>query len=139
MSKRYQPIAISDIPADLMFEGYYWYSDKPSPKLCHDEPIQQAWFGNMPFVIEANFYNKSEGISIQVRSIDGQYHVARIDLSNLDQEHFDHQVYQGHDLEGRDYRVVNAWEPQPEPLCEGMETLVPSWTAFAGFTTPNNK
>lgn len=135
MSKRYTLIQISDIPEDLIFEGYYWYSDKSKPVDCDQEPIQQAWFSKMPFVVEANFYNKAEGICIQVRSIDGQYQVARIDLSDLDQEHFSHQDHIGHDLSGRNYRVVTAWEPETDPLCADMAVLVPTWTAFAGFTT----
>lgn len=135
MKSTYQPIPISEIPEDLLFEGYYWCSNEKSPVILTGEPIQQSWFTELPFVIEANFYAKAEQISLQVRHLDGVYHVARIDLSLLDSIHHDRVSYIGHDLGGRNYEMVEAWEPQPDELLEGMKTLVPAWAAFAGFIT----
>lgn len=135
MKSRYQLIPISEIPEDLLFEGYYWYSNEKSPVILTGEPIQQSWFTELPFVIEANFYAEAAQISIQVRHWDGDYHAARIDLHLLDSIHHDRVSYIGHDLGGRNFEMIEAWAPQTDELLEGMKTLVPAWAAFAGFTT----
>jgi CRISPR type III-associated protein (TIGR04423 family) len=134
MNPVYQPITISEIPEDILFEGYYWYSNDKSPKIISTpEPIQQSWFTELPFVVEADFYAKAEQISIQVRHWDSVYHTAKIDLTQLDEITYDKVSYIGHDLGGRNFEMIEAWEPRPDKLLEGMETLVPTWAAFAGF------
>ncbi len=138
MNSAYQSIRISEIPKDILFEGYYWYSNDKSPKLIPTpEPIQQSWFTELPFVIEANFYSQAQQISIQIRHWDGVYHVGKIDLSQLDKIIHDKVLYIGHDLAGHNIEMIEAWEAYPYELLEGMETLVPTWAAFAGFS--NNK
>jgi CRISPR type III-associated protein (TIGR04423 family) len=135
MNHIFQSIKISEIPADILFEGYYWYSNEKSPTIISTpEPILKNWFTELPFVIEANFYAKAEQISIQVGHWDGSYHVAKIDLTQLDRITYDKVSYIGHDLNGRNFEMIEAWEPRPDDLLEGMETLFPVWTAFAGFT-----
>ena len=134
MSEAYQSITLQDIPSDVPFEGYYWYSNAQKPQLITDEPIQPGWFTELPFVIEANFYSKEQHLSIQVRCVDGQYQVARIDLNHADAGLTDKpKKYRGHDLGGRDFLVVEAWQPKPDDFCADMPVLVPAWTAFAGF------
>jgi CRISPR type III-associated protein (TIGR04423 family) len=135
MKYAYQSISIHDIPQDILFEGYYWYSNEKSPTVITQEAIQRSWFTDLPFVIEANFYARTEQISIQVRHIDGVYHVAKIDLAQLDQIEHEKAPYIGHDLGGVHFEMIEAWIHQVDALLEGMETLVPAWTAFAGFTT----
>lgn len=135
MNSVYKPIAISEIPQDIQFEGYYWYSNESSPRIISSPaPIQQNWFTELPFVVEANFYSRVEQISIQIRYWDGIYHVAKVDLSQLERIPHDKVSYIGHDLDGRDFEMIEAWESRPDELLEGMETLVPTWAAFAGFT-----
>lgn len=134
MNQVYQPISIQDIPGDINFEGYYWYSNAKVPEIITDEPIQPAWFKDLPFVIEANFYSREHQLGIQVRYVDGQYQVAMINLSKVDKSLTgDPQLYIGHDLNGRNFQVIEAWQPEKDPFCEGMEVLVPSWSAFIGF------
>lgn len=134
MSKAFRNIEVHEIPGDILFEGYYWYSNAKIPEVIPQEPIKKGWFKEMPFIIEANFYSREKKLSIQVRHVDGKYHVARIDLDHADASLLDGPVtYLGHDLKGLDYQVVEAWEPKPDPLCDGMEVLQPSWTAFVGF------
>ena len=134
MSQAYQPISIQDIPADVNFEGYYWYSNRPKPEIITDEPIQPGWFTALPFVVEANFYSREKQLSLQVRHVDGQYQVALIDLGMADKSlKGESKTYLGHDLDGRDFQVIEAWRPEADPFCEGMEVLVPAWSAFAGF------
>jgi len=134
MNPVYQPITISKIPEDILFEGYFWYSNDKSPKIISPPAlIQQSWFTELPFVIEANFFARTEQISIQVRHWDGVYHVDKIDLTQLDKILHDKVSYIGHDLGGRNFEMIEAWETRPDELLEGMETLVPAWAAFAGF------
>jgi CRISPR type III-associated protein (TIGR04423 family) len=135
MSNVFKSIKISEIPSNILFEGYYWYANDKSPKIISTPGlIQQSWFSQSPFVVEANFYAESEQISIQVRHWDGVYHTVLIDLANLDGITFDKVSYIGHDLGGRNFEMIEAWEPRPDKFLEDMETLVPTWTAFAGFT-----
>ncbi len=135
MSQAYQPISIQDLPTDVNFEGYYWYSNKQKPEIITGEPIQHGWFTELPFVVEANFYSADAKLSIQVRHVEGQYQVTRIDLSQLDAIPHEKRTYLGHDLEGRNFRVIEAWQPEPDAFCADMEVLVPAWTAFAGFNS----
>ena len=49
----------------------------------------------------------------------------------------------GHDLDGWDYEVIEAWEDQEIEVIgsdnETMLTKVPSWVAFKGFVNSKNK
>jgi CRISPR type III-associated protein (TIGR04423 family) len=134
MKTAYQLIKIEKIP-DYDFEGYYWFSNANQPIVKHQGGIDQSIFKPMPFIIEANFYARKEKISIQVKNIDGRYHVAQIDLNNLDNNKCDKQDYIAHDLgDIQSFRMIEAWEEEKENnLLEGMTTLVPTWAAFAGF------
>ena len=134
MENLYQIISIEQIPQDILFEGYYWYSNQQKPKLVFvPSTIQQSWFTKLPFVVEANFYSREAKLSIQVRNIDGDYFVAKADLSRLEKIEGNRVSYIGHDLEGKKYNIIEAWIPKADELLEGMETLIPAWAAFAGF------
>jgi CRISPR type III-associated protein (TIGR04423 family) len=132
MENNYKLITIDQIPDDIDFEGYYWYSDERKPKVIDSEKIDKSIFSDLPFVVEANFYSKSEKISIQVKNIDGQYHIAEIHLESIEGA----TEYIAHDLGGiNKFKMVEAWKEKDDEdnLLEGMKVLVPSWTAFAGF------
>ena len=132
MSKQYNRITIDQIPDNINFEGYYWYSNAKTPETIHKATIDKSWFTDLPFVIEANFYAREEQVSIQIKNIDGQYHVARIDLNENNLKNA--QKYAGHDIEGLNYQMVEAWENVEEDVNElKMNVLRPTWTAFAGF------
>lgn len=138
MNSACQLIRVEEIPLGILFEGYYWYSNQKKPTVIPpDVPIQLSWFTDLPFIVEANFYAKKEQISIHVRSMDGTYHITKIDLSQLDHSLCSKASYVGHDLDGRDFEMIEAWFAQPdeEGLLAGMESLIPAWTAFAGFIT----
>lgn len=135
MKALHKDISRSEIPTDIQFEGYYWYSHEQKPHLLEGGVIDPAWFGKLPFVIEGNFYAPKEKISIQVKNIDGEYHFSRIDLSQIDASNTREVEFLGHDLKEQNFKVVEGWDLIEDPLCENMETLVPTWTAFAGFTS----
>jgi CRISPR type III-associated protein (TIGR04423 family) len=139
MKDVFQIISIAQIPKDYLFEGYYWYSNQHKPILVSPpSPIQAEWFSELPFVVEGNFYDSDHQLSIQIRNIDGQYVVAQIDLRNLGDFEYDRTTYIGHDLEGKQFQMIEAWKPQADELLEGMKTLKPVWSAFAGFVNHQN-
>lgn len=127
-------ITIAEIP-DLLYEGYYWYSNRKCPEILATEArIDKNLFTQMPFVIEANFYAKGEDISIKVNFLNGAYHVAQFNLADLSSKLKTEQVYLGHDLEGKNFKLIEAWQEVNDPNLENMKTLQPAWSAFAGFT-----
>lgn len=130
MENKFKKISIEEVPDNIEFEGYYWYSDEIKPRILNNEIIDKSIFKDLPFVIEANFYSASHKISLQVKNIDGEYHIGMIHLDSVD----DVQEYISHDLDGvKKFRMVEAWEEKEDELLEGMKVLVPSWNAFAGF------
>ena len=131
--------SIQDIP-DHLYEGYYWYSDSQAPEVIINERIDKDKFTEIPFVIEANFLAKEEEISIQVRNIDGKYHISGFSLKGVNDS--DHVVreYMAHDLTTENgkkkiekFKMVEAWEEVGDSMLENMVTLQPSWAAFFGF------
>jgi len=130
MERRYKKIKIEDIP-NGSFQGYYWLSDSSKPVVQYDGEIDKTVFIELPFVIEANYYSSDLDISIQIKSIDGVYDVAQIDVKDCEAK-----KYIGHDI-GTDYLVVEAWQDKEDELLEGMTTKVPSWEAFKGFVKSN--
>jgi CRISPR type III-associated protein (TIGR04423 family) len=127
-----EKINIDAIP-DYLFEGYYWYSYSPAPEPFEEEKIEKAKFSSLPFVIEGNFYAKAEQVSIQVKHINGEYHITQFNLAELKPEFKHEQIYLGHDLGGRDFKMLEAWEEVADPYLENMKTLQPAWSAFIGF------
>ena len=133
MADRYKKINVEDIPTGK-FDGYFWYSNKPKPEVIRNEVIDKTKFIKLPFIIEGNFYSKDTETSIQIKNIDGNYHIAKIDLKDCK---IKPQIYIGHDI-GYDFQIVEAWDEKEDEFLEGMKTQVPSWTAYKGFVEPKN-
>ncbi|MEO1257798.1 MAG: TIGR04423 family type III CRISPR-associated protein [Bacteroidota bacterium] len=131
MSKVYQHIPVTGIP-DLQYDGYYWLSDAQKPVELTAEKLDTSIFGKLPFVVEANFYASTEKISIQVKHIDGAYQITKFDLREA--KNITTASYLSHRTNAKKYFMVEGWEANVDPfLPEGMTTLVPAWSAFAGF------
>lgn len=130
-------IEISQIPFDLTFEGYYWYSNERKPTILIDKAISKAIFTKLPFIVEGNFYNEEKGISINIKNIDGQYFITQANLRDLNQANISELDggYLPHRLAGiKKIKLVHYWaESEPDDLLEGMTTLIPVWIAFKGF------
>lgn len=137
IEQAYQKIEAANIPSGV-YQGYYWESSKTKPTLLDNQPITLSFDDHtLPFIIEGNFYNKKQNISIQVKNIDGKHHIAKIDLNNLPEEAIKKQSYLAHDIDAyKKFEVIEAWRLVAEPLMENMETFQPAWTAFIGFTNP---
>lgn len=135
---RAKRISPEQIPAYL-YEGYYWYSDEKKPKLVHTELIDPAIFKKLPFIIEGNLFAEKEAISINIRNVDGIYHITQFDLSHLDSDLHRSVSYIGHDIGENNFEIIEAWEEQKDDeLLAGLSTRVPVWSAFAGFTPKKN-
>lgn len=139
----YSKLITKETIPDLTYEGYYWYSDESAPELLLGQKIDTSIFTLLPFVIEANFYNEAQKISIQVKNIDGQYYFYQYDLKGI--KDFEEKTYLVNGfLQSRNfsrYRMIEAWEEvsdapintKGEKALAGMSTLQIAWSAFAGF------
>jgi CRISPR type III-associated protein (TIGR04423 family) len=137
MEKRYKKIELENIPSGN-YQGYYWKSNMTKPKVQLSGDIDKAVFKQLPFVLEANYYDPGTEKSIQVKNIDGKYLVAEIDVKDCEAKE-----YIGHDIE-RNFLLVEAWantqdetyfddEGNEMSFLEGMTTKTPVWSAFKGF------
>jgi CRISPR type III-associated protein (TIGR04423 family) len=134
MKKNHQKITVNEIPDNLIVEGYYWYSYAQKPKIVSGQTIDKGIFKPLPFIIEGNFYAANENLSIQVKNIDGEYHIFKYDLNESAYIDLETKEYIAHDLEGvARYKMKEAWEAVEDELVEGMKVLKPTWSAFAGF------
>lgn len=129
-------IDISDIPFKLLYEGYYWYSNKSKPEILNNQPFSLDKFSSLPFIVEGNLYNAETGTSVSIKCIDGEYAIFTTNLKDLPANQTVEQKYIAHDLKDIDKIVlVEFWqESEADELLENMTTLVPAWTAFKGFT-----
>lgn len=128
-------IEIKDIPFDLTFEGYYWYSNASKPVILDNKTITKDIFSQLPFIVEGNLYNKENAVSINIKNIDGQYWIMLANLADLNDTQISEQAYLAHDLAGIEkIKLLQYWQESPaDELLEGMKTLVPAWLAFKGF------
>lgn len=125
-------ITIDDINFDLEYEGYLWYSNASEPQ-CPTK-IAKEDFTDLPFIIEGAFWAEKEGISLNIKNIDGEYHLYQVTIKDLAQDQITQQVYLAHKLNGvKAIKMMQFWEEKVDANLEGMATLKPSWQAFQGF------
>ncbi len=126
-------ISIQEIDDTISYEGYYWLSNQDKPQLVMGS-IPKDIFKNLPFVIEANFLGENNS-SINIKNIDGKYKVHIANLENITDKNVTSQQFLSHHLGTiKEIKIVQFWEEgQPDEMLAGLKTLIPSWTAFAGF------
>lgn len=132
-----QPLEINLVS----YEGWYWMSHETQPVRLQNEPFVPSLLTHLPFVAEAQLYDKDSGQSISIRNVDGAYQIIRYDLSALAKDvqyaTVERQVL-GHRLAGNNddqpyLKVVDIWKETPDENCAGFSTLVPLCSVFAGF------
>lgn len=135
MEERYQIIEVEDIPLDWEYEGYYWCSDSKEPKvLSPGSTIGEGIFKLLPFIVEGNLYSSTHNVSISIRCIDGNYHIAKIDLNKLEKDKHSIQTYYTHRIKKYEqYKMVEAWKEVTDEQLDGLITVEPAWSAFFGF------
>ncbi len=128
-------INLQEILAQKPLEGYLWCSNKQKPKIYPSEnPIAWPTVGANPFIIEGNLYDADKDISYQIKFIDGEYHVYRFDLKQLNNAGITKHEYLPNRMPGIEKLIFKeVWLPVADPLCEGLEVLKPSFIAFTGF------
>lgn len=126
-------INIDEINFDLDYEGYYWLSNSNKPIMSHK--ISKDIFMELPFIVEGNFYAPEKEISISIKYLDGEYKIFQSELNALPANQITVDKYLAHDLNGiKKIIMIQYWkESSPDPLLEGMTTLIPDWHAFSGF------
>lgn len=137
-----QPINIDEIDYTVEYEGYLWYSGGSYPELINGQ-VDKSYFyplaRNVPsslFIIEGNLYAHDLKRSIAIRNVDGQYLIHQADLATINPAQLTSQRYKSHRLGSiKAVEMVQYWDEvkDEDNLLEGMKTLVPAWTAFAGF------
>lgn len=135
--KHLKPEEIEKAP----YDGWYWMSHETQPVRLYDEPFNSGLLTLLPFVVEAQLYNRVSDYNISIRHIDGAYQIIRYDLEALKKDDKNKMVIRqllGHRLAETNekqpfLRVVDIWTEAADENCEGMTTLVPLCSVFAGF------
>jgi|GEM_PF-5851664 len=128
--------SIQDIP-DYNFTGYYWQSDRDTPKMLNEGvfPKEKFQVGGNPFCVEALLYSQSEQVSIHIQHT-GEYLVNGYDLRQVDQLEVVPKSYLPHKLDKVEKVLFKqVWEEEDLVVNseESMPTLKPSALIFVGF------
>lgn len=137
-------IILQDIPTDINYEGYLWWSDQENPDVYNNQPIvsqtnKPIWPkpNNNPFIIEGNLWDNDK-TSYLIRFIDGQCLVYKFELNN-DESITPLEYLPNPKLATNNLLFKEVWTAQPDPLCEGFEVLKPAVIAFVGFKKQEDK
>lgn len=126
-------ITIDDINFELEYEGYLWYSNASEPELR--TKISKEDFTDLPFIIEGAFWAEQERVSLNIKNIDGEYHLFQVTLKNLPEDQTTQKEFLAHKLgDKKKIKILQFWEEKEDAYLEGMTTLKPSWQAFQGFS-----
>ena len=131
---------INDIDFTLTYEGYLWMSDKQHPKVFHPESqVDSTLFTKKnPFVVEGYLFNKQTGLSLNIKYIDGQYHIYRniVETSDLNSKDVDSVYYltQRIGILDKSWAVfLRYWNEKADSSCLGMNVLEVEKEVFIGF------
>ena len=130
-------IEIKDIDFGLCYEGYLWMSNenKPrvfSPAAAIDRTLLET---QNPFVVEGYLYNKEQGVSISIKSLDGELCIHRFDVQESDFSSCEvmQVAYHSHRMDGKRLHFLRYWTAKPDEACLGMEVLTVEKMVFVGF------
>ncbi len=134
-------ITLEEIPTNINYEGYLWWSDKSETEMyLGDKPIDLPKEVTNPFIIEGNLWDKTTETSYLIRFIDGEYWVYRFELKGISDKRITPHKYLPNRMPGIDkLKFKEVWEEQPDPLCNGFEVLKPAYIAFVGFEKQEEK
>lgn len=132
-------ITLEEIPTNINYEGYLWWSDQENPDVYNSKPIvsqtkKPIWPSpdTNPFIIEGNLWDNNSKTSYLIRFIDGQYLVYKFEL-NGDEKLTPLEYLPNPKLATTNLLFKEVWTAQPDPLCNGFEVLKPAFIAFVGF------
>lgn len=84
------------------------------------------------FIFESNIYSQKLKLSVSIRHLDRGWLITEIDHM----QNPSGAILVEHEYISRikkKMRFIEAWLPEKDELCEGMEVLKPAWMAFKGF------
>lgn len=139
-TKNYQDIkALFGALKDKTLVGYVWMSDAQEPHKLESQSVDTSWIEKSnPFIIEAQLYDGENGMSYSVRYVGGQHIITETEIVLEDTTFTRHEYICSFD-DSKKMKMLQYWEAQPDPLCEGMEVLQPTANVFIGFTDNNEK
>lgn len=126
---------LTEIDPEQKYEGYLWWSDRPTPTVLNNEPIKELPEGNNPFIVEGQLFDKVHDKSWSIRFVDGNYYIMRFDLNDLNGLECIPKNYLPNRFPDSIKKLCfrEFWRPQKDYLCEGMQVLQPAETVFVGF------
>ncbi|MCH7402135.1 TIGR04423 family type III CRISPR-associated protein [Belliella kenyensis] len=131
-------ITANDIDYNKSYSGYLWYSDESKPKIFNSDILQSSMLTTLPFILEGYLYCPDEGgVCINIKNIDGEYHIHQVNLSDTDQNQLERFSFLAsapfENIGIKKFKAIQYWKAEKDELCDGMEVLKPSWIVFEGF------
>lgn len=135
-------ITLEEIPTNINYEGYLWWSDKQKPDVYNNQPIvsqseKPIWPGPVtnPFIIEGNLWDKATETSYLIRFIDGEYWVYKFELKGISKDLITEHKYLPNRMPEniKKLKFKEVWKEQTDELCNNFNVLKPAFIAFVGF------
>lgn len=130
-------IEIKNIDFGLCYEGYLWMSNENKPHVFSPAAVisHTPLETQNPFVVEGYLYNKEQGVSISIKSLDGELCIHRFDVQEADFEHENVKriLYLAHRMGNKKLEFLRYWTAKPNEACLGMEVLTVEKMVFVGF------
>lgn len=132
----------AQVPA-AKYEGWFWLSDAQKPVMLRGGSFDNDLLkeGRLPFVVEAQLYDRENNISISISAPEAQPIVTLTDLTELKEEDMIRREYIPHrlPLEGICISAIEIWLPQSSPQTNNMPARQPVALVFTGFENANNQ
>lgn len=137
---------INDIPKDRPFVGYYWMSNAQKPHVLNDETLPEEFYGQNPFVVEAELYDEENHQSFSVHQAGNVtactvFSVKPEDIAD-DNDNVRHVFFYPVRMEGiGKLEFLEYWEPvaDQDDACLGMPSLRMTKRVFVGFSKEEKK
>lgn len=126
------------------YQGYLWYSNESSPRICDKDTelgkqLAESDFildeTQNPFVIEGQLWDGKN--SILVKYVDGKYLVCERNLKEWDAKDdfgFKEKEFVPHRINGITALLFRQyWKKEKDEMCENMQTWQPHAFVFVGF------
>jgi len=134
-------ISVKDIKP-LIYEGYFWMSDQEDPTVYENDSVTLPTEEANPFVVEGQLYNRTEGLSYNIKYVDGQYIVQEYEVTEADMKNPDNQVktYLSNRMGDKYLQFLRYWEEildednytdRDNP--DGLPVLTQTKNVFIGF------
>ena len=132
------------VDENFVADGYVWMSDRAAPHTLLEKQKLPSWkemhaHAEKSFIYEAKLYAKDKQ-SISIKQINDGWLVDIVYWTgeNLETCLCLENEYLASFNQKLKIVVREAWMEKKDELCENMEVLQPTWTAFYGFKEGEN-